>query len=439
MPPQVPLKGRPVPSGRLARLARLGGLAAGVAGGALAQGARQLAQGERPSLPGLVFSPGNVLRITDRLSEMRGAAMTMGQLLSMDAGDLLPPEMAEVMGRLRADARPMPPRQLGQVLDAEWGLGWRGRFVDFTTQPMAAASIGQVHRARLRDGRELAIKVQYPGVARSIDSDVDNVASLLRLSGMLPEGFDVGPLLAEAKRQLHEEADYLREAEHLRRFSGLLRDDPGFRVPDVDADLSTARVLAMSHETGEPLEIVGAGPPDLRDGVASRLLELGLREMFEWGWMQTDPNLANYRWDAGRGGIVLLDFGATREVPPAIADRYRAILRAAFLRDRQAALAALESFGALDARTPAAVQAEALALFDLASGAMLHEGPFDFSQSDLLATLRQRGMTLVQDRDTWRAPPPETLFVQRKLGGLYLLAARLQARVDLRKLVAPYL
>ncbi len=435
-PPGILPKGRPVPSGRLSRLARLGGLAAGVAGGAAAQGVRTLARGERPVLQDLVLTPANLRRMADRLSEMRGAAMKMGQLLSMDAGDLLPPEMSDILARLRADATPMPPRQLGQVLDAEWGHGWRGRFVDFDTRPIAAASIGQVHRARLRDRRDLAIKVQYPGVARSIDSDVDNVAGLLRLSGLLPDDLDVAPLLLEAKRQLHEEADYAAEARHLSRFAGLLAGDARFRVPELYPDLSTARVLAMSFERGEPLETLATAPQEMRDEVASRLLDLAAREMFDWGWMQTDPNLANFRWDAEGRRIVLLDFGATREVPPALADLYRGVLRAALARDRAGAEGALGAFGLLDEKTPPGLRDEALELFDLAAGEMLGNAPFDFGASDLLGRLRDRGTALALDRSGWRVPPAETLWVQRKIGGLYLLCARLGAVVDLRALLA---
>jgi predicted unusual protein kinase regulating ubiquinone biosynthesis (AarF/ABC1/UbiB family) len=438
MPPFDPSKGRAVPSGRLSRLVRLGGLAAGVAGGAVAQGARSLARGERPALEDLVLTPANLRRVADRLSEMRGAAMKMGQLLSMDAGDLLPPEMSDILARLRAEATPMPARQLGQVLDAEWGGGWRGRFVDFDTRPIAAASIGQVHRARLRDGRDLAIKVQYPGVARSIDSDVDNVAGLLRLSGLLPEGLDVEPLLGEAKRQLHEEADYEAEARHLSRFAGLLAGDARFRVPDLQADLSTSRVLAMSFEPGEPIEVLRSAPQETRSEVARHLLDLALREMFDWGWMQTDPNLANFQWDGAAGRIVLLDFGATREVPASLAELYRGLLRAALAGDRAGAEAALAAFGLLDERTPPVLRAEALGIFERAAGEMLGGGPFDFGGNDLLSRLRDRGTALALDRSGWRVPPAETLWVQRKLGGLYLLCARLGALVDLRALLEPY-
>ena len=283
------------------------------------------------------------------------------------------------------------------------------------------------------------MKVQYPGVARSIDSDVDNVVTLLRLSGMLPKGLDVGPLLAEAKEQLRAEADYVQEAEHMRRFAGLLDGDEQFRVPAAHDDLSTSHVLTMSYEESEPLEALTGASQDRRDLIGASLSRLCLRELFDWGWMQTDPNMANFRWDGERGQVVLLDFGATREVPAALSELYRCAIRAACNRDRVGAEAVLEAFGALDARTSGAVRAEVLDLFDLAAKALLHNGPFDFGESDLLATLHRRGMTVALDRSTWRVPPAEMIFVQRKLGGFFLLAAQLKARVDLRELVELHL
>ena len=163
-----PTQHRAVPSGRFARAGAFGRLAGGVAGGMLAEGARRLAQGERPRLGDLILTPGNAARVADRLSHLRGAAMKLSQMISMDAGDLLPPELQTILARLRDQAYRMPPAQLDKVLKAEWGADWRRKFRHFEAAPMAAASIGQVHRATLPDGRVLAIKVQYPGVRDSI-------------------------------------------------------------------------------------------------------------------------------------------------------------------------------------------------------------------------------------------------------------------------------
>lgn len=437
-PPDRPA-GRNLPGGRLARLSRFGGLATRVAGGAIGEGARRLAKGERPSLNDLLLTPANARRVADQLAELRGAAMKLGQLLSIDAGDVLPRELTDILARLRADAQPMPDRQLAGVLEAEWGAGWRTRLSAFDSRPIAAASIGQVHRARTRDHRDLAIKIQYPGIARSIDSDVDNVATLLRLSGLVPRGIDTAPLLAEAKRQLHEEADYEREAACLTRYAKLVDADRGFAMPGVVPELCTARILAMTHVGGAPLESVATLPQATRDSVGTRLVDLLLRELLVFGWMQTDPNPANYRYDPAADRIVLLDFGATQPIAPDIAALYRGLLAAAHDRDPAGALATFGALRLVDDATGTAHRDELLALFDVAAEGLLHRGPFDFADRSLLATLRERGTALARDRAQWRTPPPDTLFIQRKLGGTYHLCARLTARVDLAALVARYL
>ncbi|MDP5335471.1 MAG: AarF/UbiB family protein, partial [Paracoccaceae bacterium] len=192
-----------LPGGRIGRLLRLGGMTSGLVGDMAAAGLRQLAQGQRPRMQQMILTPQTATRVTRDLRVMRGAAMKLGQMLSMDPGLVLPPEMTTILAALRDEAHHMPPAQLRDVLDAQWGRDWRRRFSRFDVRPFAAASIGQVHRAQTRDGRDLAIKVQYPGVRTSIDSDIDNVSTLLRLPGLLPREMDLAPMLREAKLQLH--------------------------------------------------------------------------------------------------------------------------------------------------------------------------------------------------------------------------------------------
>jgi predicted unusual protein kinase regulating ubiquinone biosynthesis (AarF/ABC1/UbiB family) len=303
---------RKVPGSRLSRLAGFGQLAGGLAGGMLAEAARKLTRGERPHLSDLLLTPANALRLTDQLSRLRGAAMKLGQMISLDAGDMLPVELSAILARLRDGAHRMPPAQLNRVLADQWGADWRGRFASFDTTAIAAASIGQVHRAVLHDGRVVAVKVQYPGVADSIDADVDNVATLLRMSGLLPDSLDVRPLLAEAKQQLREEADYGREAEQMRRYGDLLAGDEAFIVPSPVAELSGSKVLVMDFLSGAPIDTLASAPQAVRNKAMAALIGLALRELFSFGFIQTDPNFANYRWQAETGRIVLLDFGAAR-------------------------------------------------------------------------------------------------------------------------------
>ncbi|MEX6505475.1 ABC1 kinase family protein [Jiella sp. M17.18] len=440
MAPRPPFsRGSSVPSGRLSRLARFGGLAAGLGGGLLIDAAGQAVRGRRPRLEDLILTPGNVLKVTDQLASLRGAAMKMGQLISMDAGDVLPPELAAIMARLRADADPMPRRQLQGVLEGVWGRGWETRFDFFDHRPIAAASIGQVHRALTTDGRLLAIKVQYPGVARSIDSDVDNVATLLRMSGIVPKQLDVAPLLAEAKRQLHEEADYEREAACMERFGALLAGEEDFLVPEVHRDLSGPTVLAMTFVESVPIESLERLSQAVRDRVARLLIDLALRELFAFQLMQTDPNLANYRYQPETGRIVLLDFGATRAYAQELAEGCRRLGSAGLTGDRPAARQALLDIGLLDESVPQRHQDRVMAMFEMALEPLRRSDVFDFGDRSIAETMREQSLAFADERDGWRLPPVDALFLQRKFGGTYLLAARLRAKVDVKSLLAVHL
>ncbi|MDC7787760.1 AarF/ABC1/UbiB kinase family protein [Rhodoplanes sp. TEM] len=428
-----------VPSSRLSRLAKLGGLASSIAGNVAGEVARHLARGERPRMGDLLLTPANAMKVADELARMRGAAMKVGQLISMDAGDMLPPELAQILARLRADAHHMPWAQLKRVLTHAWGTDWRGRFETFETHPVAAASIGQVHRARTRDGRDLAIKVQYPGVRKSIDSDVGNVAALLRLAGLVPRGVDIAPMLAEARRQLHEEADYEREGRALARFGTLIEGRSEFHVPALHGDLTTPNVLAMSYVEGRPVEELATAPQAERDRVMTLLIGLLFRELFEFRLMQTDPNFANYRYAPATGRVILLDFGATRAFPEDFVDLWRRLLRAGLARDRDGIRAAALQIGFLAGGMPARLEAAMLAMFEMSLEPLRQDAPFDFGASDLAMRMRDAGLAMAEDREYFRIPPMDTLFLQRKFGGMYLLATRMRARVDLRSIVEPYL
>ncbi|MEM8740834.1 MAG: AarF/ABC1/UbiB kinase family protein [Pseudomonadota bacterium] len=428
----------PVPTGRLSRLARMGGMATGIAGRAALSGARRLARGERPALQDLLLTPTNARRLTEELSRMRGAAMKLGQLLSMEAGDILPPELSGILSRLRAEAHVMPPKQLKTVLAAAWGPEFLRRFARFDVQPIAAASIGQVHRALTRDGRDLAIKVQYPGVRRSIDSDLSNLSALIRSSGMLPRTLDIRPLLEEARRQLHEEADYEREGACLSRFGALLADDPAFLVPALHADLTTPDILAMDFVAAAPVESLAARPQPERDRAAARLITLTLREIFEFRLMQTDPNFANYRVQPESGRIVLLDFGATREIAPEVQAQLARILETGLAGDRSALEEAAVAAGLMPPNAPEALRAEMMAVAEMAFAPLRQSDPFDFGSSDLVGRMREAGMEVGGDSSHWHIPPADMLFLQRKVGGIYLLCARLGARAPLAQLLAPY-
>ncbi|MBY4892916.1 AarF/ABC1/UbiB kinase family protein [Rhodobacteraceae bacterium N5(2021)] len=425
------LRPNAVPTGRVARFARMGGLATGLASRAAVGRAAAALRGERPDMAALMLTPGNITRITERLAEMRGATMKLGQLLSMESEDVLPPELAKILARLRAEADAMPPKQLKSVLEAVYGSEFRRKFNSFDPQPLAAASIGQVHRATAADGMRLALKLQYPGVRNSIDSDLDNAAALIRWSGMWPRELDIAPLMQEARRQLHEEADYVREGSYLRRFADLLEDDTRFIVPHHRPDLSTRDALAMSFEPSAPIEALSEAAPAVRDRAASALIELCLRELFDFRVMQTDPNFANYQWRAETEQIVLLDFGAARDIPEELAQGHRRLLQAGLEGMRDDIMVELAGIGFIKPDLSKAQRDAILDMAELGFSALRGAETFDFATSTLADQLRQRGQVIGQERELWHIPPADTLFLQRKIGGLYLLATRVGARIDL--------
>ena len=427
----------PVPSGRMNRFSRMGSLAAGVGGNMAVNALIQLGKGERPATRDLLLTPRNMRRVADELAKMRGAAMKVGQLISMDAGELFPPELAQIMARLRAEADFMPPKQLKQVLNAELSESWLSRFAHFDVRPIAAASIGQVHQARLKDGREVAIKVQYPGIARSIDSDVANVGRLIKLSGMVPSSMDLDPFLEEARTQLHEEADYVKEAAHLNRFHRLLAGDDRFVLPAFISELSSPRVLAMDYVDGGSIEILETEPQETRDRVAADLIELTLKELFSFNWMQTDPNFANYRYQPKSGRTVLLDFGATRAIPENIVGAYLTLFRAGLADAPETKLEpAARALGLLSPEIEARHRTTILDMLRFVFQETAQPALFDFAASNMMRELQRRGEAMAAERVVQPPPPMDVLYVQRKFAGMFLLATRLKARVALRSLLA---
>jgi predicted unusual protein kinase regulating ubiquinone biosynthesis (AarF/ABC1/UbiB family) len=393
-----------------------------------------LARGKRPKVSDLLLTPANAHRVADQLAKLRGAAMKLGQLVSMESGDLLPPALADILARLRSDARAMPKAQVTAMLEAQWGNGWAKKFKHFSFTPMAAASIGQVHRAQTLDGRDLAIKIQYPGVRESINSDVDNVAGLLRMSGLLPKEMDIKPLLRDAKRQLHDEADYLKEGNYLARYGELLADAPEYLLPQRHADLTTHSVLAMDYVAGVAVESLVDAAQDERDRVMTLLFALLLRELFEFRLVQTDPNFANYRYDTATHRLILLDFGATRPYKASMSRDFKHLMQGAISGDREVMAQACMAIGYFDETNQERHRQAVLDIGQQAFEPFSQAGVYDFGTSDLPERIRATGLALGMDRDFWKIPPADAMLLQRKFGGLYLLAIRLKARVDVNGL-----
>ena len=289
-------------------------------------------------------------------------------------------------------------------------------------------------------GRELALKIQYPGVARSVDSDVDNLATLLRRLDFLPLQLDVPALAREAKRQLKLETDYESEARHLERYRKLVAVMPEVVVPRVDRSLTTRHVLAMDWIEGEPLEALAseAVPQARRNAVARTLYELMFRELFEFRFVQTDPNFANYLYLPATQQLALLDLGSAGEYPAALVASYRDACRAMLAGDDAALREAMFAIGYAHPDDPEAMIRNAADIIRLACEPLVQHGPYDFAASGLAVRARDLGLAVAFGKGL-RSPPPATMFLHRKLIGTFLICAKLRARVNVHAIIEKFI
>lgn len=428
------IQSKPIPKSRVHRLSKLGGLVSKVAGNMLKEGSKSWVKGQAPSSKELLLTAKNAQHFSEHLAQMRGAAMKVGQLLSMDAGDLIPEELADILSRLRSEGTSMPISQLNGLLENAWGKDWNTQFMQFSFYPIAAASIGQVHRAKTKEGQHLAIKIQYEGIKTCIDSDVDNLASLLKLSRLIPKEVNLAPILDEAKKQLHDEANYQHEAHCLQSYQQHLGNDPRFKIPKIYPQLTTEQTLAMEFVEGQPIESRQHASQSERNAIMTALFELLFRELFEFQLVQTDPNFANYLYNPDNQQIVLLDFGATRSYPDAISQGYLKLMQGAISNRPVEIEQAAHQIGFFQENILPGQKQAVLELFAQACEPLVANKIYDFGESDLAQRIKDKGMALSLELNYWHTPPADAIFFHRKLGGLYLLAARLKAQVNVHEL-----
>ncbi len=372
--------------------------------------------------------------MVESLGRLKGALMKAGQLLSLDASDLLPPEAMAILAKLQGGAEPVDFDVLRGVLLEELGSDWAKGFDDFDERPAASASIGQVHRATV-GGVPVAVKVQYPGVRESIDSDLDVLRKFA--SGWLTvtrKDIELDGVFEELRSLLHLEADYGHERACQNRFASLIAEDARYIVPRALAELSATRVLTMSWEEGTPLGqwLLDAPAPADRLWLAQALLDLYCSEFFRWGLVQTDPNFANFLIRPEARQVVLLDFGATLEFEPEFRQGYVRLLRAVATGNARRVADEGIAFGLIDQRESRATLdlfAEFLKTAVEPFDAALQ--PFAFRDADYAARSRDVGSRFTKSL-AYSPPPRRILFLHRKLGGIFQLLRRLDLQLDLR-------
>ncbi|KAL5539848.1 hypothetical protein UlMin_045469 [Ulmus minor] len=429
---------RRVPSTPFSRALGFAGLGAGLAWGSLQESAKRLVFGtplsqsdKSPISPFL--SEKNAQRLALALCRMRGAALKLGQMLSIQDESLVPAPILAALDIVRQGADVMPKNQLNQVLSAELGPEWLSNLTSFDYEPMAAASIGQVHRAVTKSGMDVAMKIQYPGVADSIESDIENVKLLLDYTNLIPKGLYLDRAMKVAKEELSRECDYELEATNQKRFRELLSNRPGFYVPLVVDGISSKRVLTTELVSGIPIDRVALLSQETRNYVGKKLLELTLNELFLFRFMQTDPNWSNFLYDEATKTINLIDFGAARDFSKSFVDDYLRMVLACANGDRDGVIEMSRRLGFLTGmESEVMVEAHVQAGF-VVGLPFSTSGGYDFSSTNITQSISNLGATMLKHRLT--PPPDEAYSLHRKLSGAFLACIKLGATVPCRELL----
>lgn len=394
--------------------------------------------------------------LADELGQLKGSVMKAGQMLSLYGQYFLPPEAVTVLSSLQDNTPPVDWEVVAPVLQRALGRT-RLRELEIDREPLAAASLGQAHRAvRKKDGLQLVVKIQYPGVADAIESDIKTLSRLLLMTRLAPKGLDLDPVFNEVREMLHREVDYAAERRFTENFAQKLEDDARFAVPRVLAEYSSDQVLTTTFEEGLHVRdaAVQGLPQARRNRLGRNFLELFLTEFFRWGFVQSDPHFGNYRirLDAkGQDRIVLLDFGATRVFGRGFIESYADIVGGAIDGDRARIIEGAKAIGIMNAGFPATVldafslMCEMIVEPFLGAGSprvpahlLTAKGEYRWGESDLplrTSSVAARNALSVH----FKVPPREIVFLHRRLAGVFIMLATLNAELDTRELLREYL
>jgi predicted unusual protein kinase regulating ubiquinone biosynthesis (AarF/ABC1/UbiB family) len=424
-----------IPRRTAARTAKLASLPLGVAGRAVGGWGRRLVGGDGEEISAQLMAR-SAEQLFAVLGELKGGAMKFGQALSVFEA-AVPEEYAapfrESLVKLQTAAPPMPVRDVHRMLAEQFGRGWRERFRDFDDEPAAAASIGQVHRAVWRDGREVAVKVQYPGAEEALRSDLRQLTRMSRLIQQLAPGLEIRPLIAELRERMEEELDYRDEADNQRAFAAAFDGDDQVCVPRVVA--SAPKALVTEWVTGRKLsDVIRTGTQEERDAAAVLLAELHYSSPARVGLLHSDPHPGNFQL-LPDGRLLVLDFGAVARLPDGLPRPLSIMVRLALENRPDDLLDLLRREGFV--RRGARLSAEEAVTYLAPFTEPLRTETFRFNRRWLRRQAERVGDLRSPDFSTGRELnlPPQYLLVHRVTMGTLGVLCQLDAEVPLRSIV----
>lgn len=391
------------------------------------------------------------------IGKLKGSIVKIGQMMALYGEHFLPEEITQALNTLNNQTVALDWPAIKTQLVSQLGSKLDDLTIDH--EPLGTASLAQVHRAtRKSDGLELVLKIQYPGVASAIDSDMSLFRNMLKLTRMVPQTREFDQWFDEVREMMHREVDYQIEADTTRRFAERLKDDPRYAVPHIIHQYCTDQVLCMTFERGVSINspVMLSLPQERRNRLGEASLEIAVREIFEWGEMQTDPNFGNYLVRLGDGEqiqdkIVLLDFGAIRQFDDQLLAVARNLIIAGYDHDAEAMVRAMTGYEFFD-DMPLSIKPDMAKVFllateafsahsnnpDLPQNVMDDQQHYDWKKSQLHSRVMQRASKSMASR-YFSVPPKEFMFISRKFIGAYTFMTVIEAKTNVRKMIQPYL
>ena len=395
--------------------------------------------------------------LAEELGKLKGSVVKIGQMLALYGEHFLPPEITSALQNLNDNTATLSWTVIQNTIQSQLGVLYSE--LDIDPVPIGTASLAQVHRATvLESGQEVVLKVQYPGVADAIDSDLSLFKHLLKVTNAVPQTRILDEWFAEIQDLLHQEVDYFAEAATTMRFYERLKDDSRYIVPQIIDRYSSERLLCMTYEAGVPVThpSLQALSQDRRNDLGQAAIEIMLQEIFTWGEMQTDPNFGNYLIRVSENEdtidqVVLLDFGAIRQFDDHLLSIARSLLQAGFYHDFDAMVASMHGYPFLDNMSDA-VRSDMAKVFltatepfslpelndDMPDELIDDNNRYNWADSHLHQRIMKQASQAMQSTE-FSLPPKELMFISRKFIGAYTFLTVLDARTDARPLIASVL